>query len=621
MGVAGSFDGLVEPTVFVVGEAFALDAAFPAGTRVIRVMPGDDDPEPTPIALTVLDACTRPMAALARARHSPRLAAVPALVIAHDREAPGLAEIDADDVLSPPFDRLDLAHRLRTLIKLGRTRFALWFAQQALEHSVSGLTIGDRGRPHTPLVHATSVFEKITGYTVAEVRGKDCRFLQGPRTDPVARATLRAAIHDQRRARVTLLNYKKDGAPFWNEVTVFPVRTPDGEPLQWVGGVQHDVTSLVEARAEVDRLVALLLERQRFDQAILNGVDVGIVTTDTGGRVTFVNRCAREILRRETDPEGVDVCDLLELPCDPDSFLASRLEHRGTHTLRASETEIDIDLAVSRAHGTAPADLGFFFIFHDQTRDKQLEMDRNRFERLAAMGTMVAGFAHEVRNPMASLRSIAESLNEELVESNIDLPHVGRMLKVLERVERLVRTSLLFGRPSPPRRAAHRAWTIFSAAVSSLQPRTRHLGGELAIEAPPDLPDVFVDDGQIAQVVVILINNALDATGDPRRVLLRAEHTRGPPDSRAPQRASTSALRSLRSVRRRPRHPPSIIGQLFEPFFTTKPEGTGLGLSIAQPVVTENGGRIEVTSPPNGPTTFSVLVPIANGDEVQFNRH
>src|SRR5262249_10872840 len=154
-----------------------------------------------------------------------------------------------------------------------------------------------------------------------------------------------------------------------------------------------------------------------------------------------------------------------------------------------------------------------------------------------------------------------------------------RMLGVLERVERLVRTSLLFGRPSAPRPAAHRPWTVLSAAVSSLPNVTRHPGGELRVEADPELPDVYVDDGQLVQVLVILLNNAIEAAGSARGVLLRAHHGRSPePRMRKSEPPPPPYVRI--DVRDEgPGIPPDILGRIFDPFFTTKASGLGLGLS------------------------------------------
>jgi signal transduction histidine kinase len=154
---------------------------------------------------------------------------------------------------------------------------------------------------------------------------------------------------------------------------------------------------------------------------------------------------------------------------------------------------------------------------------------------------------------------------------------------------------------------------LVAAAVSEVGPRTRELGGELRIEVEPDLPDVFVDEAQLIQVLVILLNNALDATGSPRRVLLRV--VEGPAVTDAPDWKRDAIPPGARPTIRfevrddGPGVPAEILERIFDPFFTTKASGTGLGLSIAQHIVSENGGSIEVISPRVGPTTFAVTVP------------
>lgn len=235
-----------------------------------------------------------------------------------------------------------------------------------------------------------------------------------------------------------------------------------------------------------------------------------------------------------------------------------------------------------------------------------------RVERLAAMGTMVAGFAHEVRNPVAALRAMTEQLGEDLAEVGQPMPHITRMLQALGRIERLVDTSLQFGRPAAPSFGEHRPWTLLSAALTTLAPRTAMMGGEIRLEVEPSLPSVFVDDTQIVQVLVILLSNALDSTNSPRRVLLRAVSPRS-----LDERESVSSSVPPIGVRFEviddgPGIAPDVLGRIFDPFFTTKVTGTGLGLSIAQQLVSENASRLEVSSVPHVRTSFAVLCGVSS---------
>lgn len=118
---------------------------------------------------------------------------------------------------------------------------------RALAATFEGITIADAGLPDNPLIYANAGFERLTGYPVSEVLGRNCRFLQGPETDPEAAAALRAAIRDQRAVTVQLLNYRKDGTPFWNRLSITPVLDASGAVTHFIG-VQSDVT--VEKQAK-----------------------------------------------------------------------------------------------------------------------------------------------------------------------------------------------------------------------------------------------------------------------------------------------------------------------------------------------------------------------------------
>ena len=118
---------------------------------------------------------------------------------------------------------------------------------RALAASAEGITIADAKLPDEPLIYANAGFERLTGYSVAEVLGRNCRFLQGPATDAATVDTLRTAIREQRVITVQLLNYRKDGTPFWNRLSITPVQDSSGVVTHFIG-VQSDVTAEKEAR-------------------------------------------------------------------------------------------------------------------------------------------------------------------------------------------------------------------------------------------------------------------------------------------------------------------------------------------------------------------------------------
>ncbi|WP_404376610.1 EAL domain-containing protein [Vreelandella aquamarina] len=113
--------------------------------------------------------------------------------------------------------------------------------ERSVEASVNGVVIADASQPDLPIVYANQAFSSMTGYLQSEVLGQNCRFLQGPDSDPVMVNKLRRGIEEQREVHVTLCNYRKDGTPFWNDLYVAPVRDQEGRVTHFVG-VQHDIS-------------------------------------------------------------------------------------------------------------------------------------------------------------------------------------------------------------------------------------------------------------------------------------------------------------------------------------------------------------------------------------------
>jgi sigma-B regulation protein RsbU (phosphoserine phosphatase) len=119
-----------------------------------------------------------------------------------------------------------------------------WFAlkDRALDVAAEGITIADARLPGRPLIYVNQGFERITGYTRDEALGRNCRFLQGPDTDPETAAAIRVALAEGRECLVEILNYRKDGSTFWNRLSITPVRAASGEITHFIG-VQSDVTA------------------------------------------------------------------------------------------------------------------------------------------------------------------------------------------------------------------------------------------------------------------------------------------------------------------------------------------------------------------------------------------
>jgi PAS domain S-box-containing protein len=158
--------------------------------------------------------------------------------------------------MTPTTDKASPAKRLDS----ERAKAQLELKDRALAASAEGITIADARLPDNPLIYANAGFERLTGFSVADVLGHNCRFLQGPGTDPATLDTLRTAIREKREVTVQLLNYRKDGTPFWNRLSITPVKDDNGAVTHFIG-VQSDVTAEKQAQD------ALLIANERLETA------------------------------------------------------------------------------------------------------------------------------------------------------------------------------------------------------------------------------------------------------------------------------------------------------------------------------------------------------------------
>jgi diguanylate cyclase (GGDEF)-like protein/PAS domain S-box-containing protein len=163
----------------------------------------------------------------------------------------------------------------------------------AISHIGTGVTLSDPTLPDNPIIFVNPGFTAITGYTAEAVLGKNCRFLQGPETDPDMMRAMRQAIAQHQPFTGTLLNYRQDGTPFWNELTLSPVFDSNGTLINFVG-LQTDVTVRKQSEAALDRL-------RRQNELVLNSAGEGIYGLDLEGKLTFINPVAAQLLGWDAD--------------------------------------------------------------------------------------------------------------------------------------------------------------------------------------------------------------------------------------------------------------------------------------------------------------------------------
>jgi two-component system NtrC family sensor kinase len=240
-------------------------------------------------------------------------------------------------------------------------------------------------------------------------------------------------------------------------------------------------------------------------------------------------------------------------------------------------------------------------LLDDQTERHRLLDQLIQSEKLSAIGQLLAGVAHDLNNPLASVVGFAEFLAERPdVPSALREP-VTIIRDEAERASGIVKNLLSFARKQERQRRPTAIQPLLEATLALLRNELMATRVDARLEIGPDLPVPVVDANQMQQVFVNLIHNAaqaIGAAGRPGTVTVRARHW-----------ADGVAVDVIDDG---PGIPQALVGQVFDPFFTTKPEGqgTGLGLSISQGIVSEHGGRITLETAEGVGSTFTVYLPV-----------
>ena len=249
---------------------------------------------------------------------------------------------------------------------------------RAVAASSNGIVITDPKMPDNPIIYVNPAFEEISGYTAEEVRGRNCRFLQGGYHEQPALDELREALTEERECRVVLRNYRKDGTPFWNELYVSPVHDEDGLLTNFVG-VQNDITE----RRRIEEVLRESEERFRatFEHAAVGAAHVGI-----DGRWLRVNRRLSEIVGYEREELLERTFQDITHPDDLEEDLEQmRLMLEGelqTYTmekryLRKGGPEVWVNLTVSLVRDASGEPAYFIAVVEDISERKKTEQERD----------------------------------------------------------------------------------------------------------------------------------------------------------------------------------------------------------------------------------------------------
>lgn len=360
---------------------------------------------------------------------------------------------------------------------------------------------------------------------------------------------------------------------------------------------------MVKLNKEIEDRETAIRHMQAYTESILGSVASGVISCDKRGIVVTANPAARRLL-------GLDVEDLVAFPIasifegHAELLRAARLVLGGEQDRAMLETSLttpgdgrSLTLAVRiTPHRSRGQTVGAVITLEDLTEVRELTEQLMRADKLSGLGELVAGVAHEVRNPLGVIRASVQMMEQEMEEgcASAELTHV--MLQEIDRLDAVVSALLDFGRPS-------------ESQFGTVQPRqtldevvllTRQFAAGRQVEVttiyPDELPEIWADEDRLKQVFVNLISNAIQAMPGGGRLSIDA--------------SAQSGFLRISFSDTGPGIPPEEQRRIFDPFHTTRAEGTGLGLSIVHRIIDAHNGFIRVDSAPGEGATFTVGLPL-----------
>ncbi len=344
----------------------------------------------------------------------------------------------------------------------------------------------------------------------------------------------------------------------------------------------------------------VLLKLETFHKHVIDNIPSGILTTDIAGRVNLINDAACQILEmRKEEVAGKPVEDLLAGLGSDGSRGDFRVPRPEIMFRRADGAEIFLGFSSSPLKDAEGKVIGRVIIFQDLTPVKQMEERIRISDRLAGVGELAAGLAHEIRNPLASIAGASQMLKESPGVPGDSRPLLEIIERESTRLNGLISDFLAYTGPSLKSSGPVRLAAIMGGIVEAVRAgEAREKGVDVETMSMSDLC-VEGDAEQLKQVVWNLVRNAIQATpgGGKVRLDLLSQVRHGERYAVATVSDTGQGIE------------PQIMGKIFNPFYTSKEGGTGLGLAISQRIVHVHRGFVEVKSAPGHGSVFSVFLP------------
>jgi two-component system sensor histidine kinase AtoS len=341
-------------------------------------------------------------------------------------------------------------------------------------------------------------------------------------------------------------------------------------------------------------------EYNELRDEIFTDLKLGVVTVNEQGKITYINKIAQDLL---------GVIDNLDSPEDTSSFQALLQETLATGT-RFNQHVLVLPITTGTYYysfNTAPLYdendniAGAVAVFQDITEKKLIEQEILQMEKYSLVAELAAGTAHEIRNPMTTLRGFLQILSKEFKSETKGSEYCSLMINEIDRANTIIKEFLLLTKPTAPKLKEADLHVILEEIFLLIESKSLLENVDLRRVYTRSLPLVRVDVSQIKQVFLNLATNSIQAMPDGGELTISTYTEK----NKAFVKFSDTGCGIDQAVAHR----------IMDPFFTTKESGTGLGLTISYRILESHGGKLSFHSIPGKGTSFTVELPAIEKDE------